>query len=124
MSPVDQPLTQSEFILCPNGDGRTRVPRRFENETLWLKKVQIVGLFETAQQNLTLHLRAVFSEDERVEGAACKSLFKNSSFGKDLCHPERGRSPRRDLLVTGCIATADPSTRYAGVRDDKGIVPL
>ncbi len=124
MSPVDQPLTRSGFILYQAEDGRTRVQCRFEDGTLRLTQAHIAELFETTQQNVTLHLRAVFAEDERVDGATCKRLFKTSSFGKDLCHPERGRSPRRDLLVTGGIATADPSTRYAGVRDDKGIVRL
>ena len=124
MSPVDQPLTRSGLILYQTKDGRTRVQCRFEDGMLRLTQAQMAELFETTQQNVTLHLRAVFSEDERLEGATRKRLFKISSFGKGSCHPERGRSPRRDLLVTDGITTADPSTRYAGVRDDKGIVRL
>ena len=37
----DEPLPNSEFILYQTEDGRTRVPCRFEDDTLWLTQVQI-----------------------------------------------------------------------------------
>ena len=47
---------------------------------------------------------------------------RNPCLKKNGCHPERGRSPRRDVPVAVDITTADPSTRCAGVEDGKWIV--
>jgi hypothetical protein len=56
-----------------------------------------------------------------ARGADDTRLFKTSHSVKN-CHPERGRSPRRDLFSAifrsdGAAATAGPSTRCTGVRD-------
>ena len=72
----DEPLPQSEIILYQTEDGRTRIQCRFENETLWLTQAQIAELFQTTPQNVTLHLRGIFAEDELVEAATCKDYLQ------------------------------------------------
>ena len=71
----DEPLPQSEIILYQTEDGRTRVQCRFENETLWLTQAQIAALFQTTPQNVTLHLKTIFSEGELSEAATCKDYL-------------------------------------------------
>jgi hypothetical protein len=65
-----------EFLLYQTEDGRTRIQCRFENETLWLTQAQIAELFQTTPQNVTLHLKAIFSEGELAEGATCKDYLQ------------------------------------------------
>lgn len=72
----DEPLPQSEIILYQTEDGRTRIQCRFENETLWLTQAQIAELFQTTPQNVTLHLKAIFTEGELVESATCKDYLQ------------------------------------------------
>ena len=72
----DEPLPQSEIILYQTEDGRTRLHCRFENETLWLTQAQIAELFQTTPQNVTLHLRGIFTEGELVEAATCKDYLQ------------------------------------------------
>jgi hypothetical protein len=72
----DEPLPQSEIILYQTEDGRTRIQCRFENETLWLTQAQIAELFQTTPQNVTLHLRGIFTEGELVEAATCKDYLQ------------------------------------------------
>ena len=72
----DEPLPQSEMILYQTEDGRTRIQCRFENETLWLTQAQIAELFETTPQNVTLHLKGIFAEEELVEEATCKDYLQ------------------------------------------------
>lgn len=71
-----EPLPQSEFLLYQTEDGRTRIQCRFENETLWLTQAQIAELFQTTPQNVTLHLKAIFSEGELQESATCKDYLQ------------------------------------------------
>ncbi len=77
----DNEPPQSSLILYQTEDGRTRIQCRFADETLWLTQAQIVELFETTPQNVTLHLRAIFAEGELVEGATCKDYLQVRSEG-------------------------------------------
>ena len=67
------PLPQSEFVLYQTEDGRTRIQCRFENETIWLTQVQLGELFQTSVPNISLHLKAIYSDDELTEAATIKS---------------------------------------------------
>ncbi len=68
----DESLPQSEIILYQTEDGRTRVQCRFENETVWLSQQQMTELFQTTQQNVSLHLQNIYDEGELQRGATHK----------------------------------------------------
>jgi hypothetical protein len=72
----NEPLPHSEFLLYQTEDGRTRIQCRFENETLWLTQAQIAELFQTTPQNVTLHLKTIFTEAELIEAATCKDYLQ------------------------------------------------
>ncbi|MEO6755642.1 MAG: virulence RhuM family protein [Chthoniobacteraceae bacterium] len=75
-------LPKSEIILYQTEDGRTRIQCRFENETIWLTQAQIAELFQTTAQNVTLHLKAIFSEGELLEAATCKDYLQVRHEGR------------------------------------------
>jgi len=65
-----------EFILYTTEDGQSRVKCRFENETIWLSQALMAELFDTTPQNMTLHLKALY-EDEEIDAAApCKDYLQ------------------------------------------------
>jgi hypothetical protein len=75
MSDPNPPPTSS-LLLYQTEDGRTRIECRFENETIWLTQAQMAELFQTTPQNVTLHLKAIFTEGELVEAATCKDYLQ------------------------------------------------
>jgi len=75
------PQPGGEIVLYRTEDGRSRIECRFENETLWLSQAHIADLFQTTPQNITLHLKAIFSEGELEEQATCKSYLQVRSEG-------------------------------------------
>lgn len=74
-------LPSSEIIFYQTEDGVTRVQCRFENETLWLTQAQIAELFQTTPQNVTLHLKAIYTEGELTEQATCKDYLQVRAEG-------------------------------------------
>lgn len=72
---------QSSILLYQTEDGATRIQCRFENETLWLTQAQMAELFQTTPQNITLHLKAIFAEEELSEEATCKDYLQVRSEG-------------------------------------------
>jgi len=78
-----------EFLLYQTEDGRTCVQCRLEDETLWLTQAQIADLYQTTPQNVTLHLKAIYSEGELAEAATCKDYLQVRNEG--------GREVTREL---------------------------
>ena len=72
---------QPSIILYQTEDGRTRIQCRFEDDTLWLTQAQIAELFQVTPQNITLHLKAIYEEDEIEEAATCKDCLQVRSEG-------------------------------------------
>ena len=68
----DEPLPKSEIILYQTEDGRTRIQCRFEDDTVWLTQQQMTELFQTTQQNVSLHVRNIYEEGELAGEATHK----------------------------------------------------
>ncbi len=87
MTGVDK--RHGELLLYSTEDGKTRLECRFENETLWLSQAQMAELFQTTPQNITLHLKAIFSDGELDPEATCKEYLQ--------VRLEGGREVRRSV---------------------------
>jgi len=70
-----------ELILYVTEDGRNHVECRFVGETLWLTQAGMAELFQTTPQNITQHLRAIYSEGELSPEATCKEHLQVRSEG-------------------------------------------
>ena len=77
-----------EFLLYETEDGRTRVECRFSEDTLWLSQAMMAELFQTSPQNITLHLKALYSEGEIAPEATCKSYLQVRAEGALLTPTE------------------------------------
>ena len=49
---------------------------RMENETVWLTQAQMADLFETTPQNITLHIKNVYTEQELDADSTCKDFLQ------------------------------------------------
>lgn len=54
----------SEIILYTTDDGATKIDLRFENGTVWLSQVELAELFQTSKQNISKHIKAIFTDQE------------------------------------------------------------
>ena len=52
-----------------------KVEVRLENETVWLTQQQLADLFQTTQQNISLHLQNIYEEGELQRGATHKEFL-------------------------------------------------
>jgi hypothetical protein len=70
------PKPASEIVLYQTEDGRTRIECRFENENVWMTQALMAELFQTAPQNITLHLKAIYEEGELAEAPTRKDYLQ------------------------------------------------
>ena len=73
---------QQKIIIYQEPDGKTAIEVNLAEETVWLTQAQMAELFETTPQNITIHLKNVFSEDELYEKATCKDFLQVRKEGK------------------------------------------
>jgi hypothetical protein len=71
----------SEFSLYETEDGRTRVECRFIDNSLWLSQTQMVELFQSSKQNISLHVKNVLTEGELEAAATVKEYLTVQTEG-------------------------------------------
>jgi len=77
-----EPQPGSEIILYQSEDGRTRLEVKLENETVWLTQEHMANLFQTTQQNISLHLQNIYEEGELQRAATHKEYLSVRQEGK------------------------------------------
>lgn len=60
------------MIIYQSEDGKIRLETRLENETLWMTQSQMAELFQTTQQNISLHIQNIYEEGELLQSATHK----------------------------------------------------
>ena len=66
------PPPGGQFLVYHTEDGRLKIDVRFEGETVWLTQPHMAELFQTTQQNISLHLQNIYEEGELQRGATHK----------------------------------------------------
>lgn len=65
----------SELILYTSDDGKTRLQLRVEADSIWLSQMEIAELFQTTKQNVSLHAKNIFEDNElSLEATVKESL--------------------------------------------------
>lgn len=83
MTQSEQQLQKfSNFVVFKTQTGKVNIDVFFQNETLWLTQKNMAELFETTSQNITLHLKNIFAEDELEEEATCKNFLQVQKEGE------------------------------------------
>ena len=76
-------MADSEIVLYQTEDGQTKIDVRLEDETVWLNQKQMVELFQTTKQNVSLHIRNIFKEGELKENSVVKDYLTAAADGKN-----------------------------------------
>lgn len=66
---------KGEFLVYRTEDGRIKLEVRLENESVWLTQQDMAELFQTTQQNVSLHIRNIYAENEQALEATHKKYL-------------------------------------------------
>lgn len=76
-------LPQGEILLYNNGGEKEFVSVVFQDETFWLSQKGMAELFETSKQNISLHLKNCFNEEELDKESVVKDFLTTAADGKN-----------------------------------------
>lgn len=72
---------RGEIIIYRAEDNTIQLDVRMENETVWLSQQQMVHLFNTTKQNISLHINNIFREGELQKEATVKEYLTVQTEG-------------------------------------------
>lgn len=82
--PVD-----NSILLYKDENGKTSISVRFANEDVWVTQAQLAELYETSQQNVSLHIDNIYKDGELPREATHKDFL--------LVRQEGNRNVQREI---------------------------
>lgn len=69
-------------IILYHPDETVKLEVRLEDETVWLTQAQMAELFQTTPQNITIHIKGIYTEEELDSISTCKECLQVQTEGK------------------------------------------
>ena len=78
-------MNNLEILLYQTKDGQTKIDVRLEKESVWLSQAQMAELFQTTKQNISLHIKNIFDENELSENSTVKEYLTVQTDDPSSC---------------------------------------
>lgn len=75
-------IPDNQISFYQSADGSINIEVLFADENIWLTQKKIAELFDTSPQNITQHLKNIYSEKEITKGGTCKDSLHVQNEGK------------------------------------------
>ena len=80
---------KNNIVIYQLEDGKTKIDVKLDGETVWLSQQQMAELYDTTKQNISLHIKNIFDEEELDEDSTVKEFL--------TVHQEGNRSVERKV---------------------------
>ena len=75
-------MNDNNLIIYKNSDGNIIVDAIFKDETLWLTQKGMAKVFDCSTDNISLHLKNIFKDNELDENLVVEDSSVTASYGK------------------------------------------
>jgi len=69
------------ILIYQNEKGDTKIDVYFENGDIWLSQKNLSRLYQTSPQNITMHIKNIYSDGELMEESTCKEFLQVQNEG-------------------------------------------
>ena len=73
---------ENKLILYKDDEGKVNVNVRFADEDVWLTQAQLAEIYNTTQQNISLHQKGIYADGELDESVTHKKYLLVRQEGK------------------------------------------
>jgi hypothetical protein len=105
-------MTTQNIEIYQTADGNTGVKVRFEGKTLWLTQSQMAELFDVQVQNITMHIKNIYKEQELVEEPTCKEFLQVQTEGKRAVERSRKHYSLDMVISVGYRVHSSRATQF------------
>ena len=72
---------KNNIVIYQLENGKTKIDVKLEDETVWLSQQQMADLYDTTKQNISLHIKNIFDEEELNENSTVKEFLTAQKEG-------------------------------------------
>ena len=94
---------ENKLILYKDDEGKVNVNVRFADEDVWLTQQQLAEIYNTTQQNISLHQKGIYADGELDESTTHKKYLLVRQEGKRRVQREILHNGVRPLCVIICL---------------------
>ena len=94
---------ENKLILYKDDEGKVNVNVRFADEDVWLTQQQLAEIYNTTQQNISLHQKGIYADGELDESTTHKKFLLVRQEGKRQVQREILHNGVRPLCVIICL---------------------
>ncbi len=76
-------MNSNEIIIYKSNELSAKIEVKVEDETVWLTQAQMVELFNSSKQNISLHINNIFKEGELDKNSVVKYSLTTAQDGKN-----------------------------------------
>lgn len=66
---------KSQIVIYKSPSGETKIDVRFDGDTVWLTQNALAELFRTTKNNISIHVKNIFEEDELPQNTTVKKFL-------------------------------------------------
>jgi hypothetical protein len=103
---------ENGVILYQDDNGITRVSVRFADDDLWLTQNQIAEIYDTTQQNVSLHIDSIFKDGELSAQATHKKFLLVQTEGNRQVRREVSHYNLDVIIAIGYRVQSQVATRF------------
>ena len=105
-------MTDSELILYTTEDGAAHIRLHADEGTVWLSQAEMAELFQTTPQNMTTHIKAIYSDGELHPEATCKDSLQVRQEGERQVRRQLKRYSLEMVLAVGYRVRSPRGTQF------------
>ncbi|MFM2340301.1 MAG: RhuM [Candidatus Parcubacteria bacterium] len=73
---MKKPSVQKELVIFTTKEGQVKLRGDFDRETIWATQAEMAEVFGVSPQNITMHLRGIYKDNELDKEATCKESLQ------------------------------------------------
>lgn len=97
----DELSSIGKILIYQNEKGDTKIDVFFTEETIWMTQRSMAELYQTTPQNITVHIKNIYTDGELSEDATCKSYLQVQNEGGRKVQRERKYYSLDMILAVG-----------------------
>ncbi|MFA6196295.1 MAG: virulence RhuM family protein [Sulfurimonas sp.] len=109
---TNQPQNIPNFVIFKIDSSKVNIDVIFSDETLWLTQKKMAKLFETTPQNITLHLKNIYKEEELDENATCKDFLQVGTEGDRTVQRKSKHYNLKAITAVGYRVNSHRATQF------------
>ena len=103
---------ENEIILYTDENGKTNVSVRFADEDVWVTQNQLAQIYDTTQQNISLHIDNIYKDNELPEEGTHKDFLLVQQEGKRQVKRQVTHYNLDVIIAIGYRVQSDVAVRF------------